>query len=849
MKIPARLALGLLTLFLLLASVLAADPVAIVQPEGAGFMTRLAGRELRRYFYLRTGELPLFLSRLPVNQPAILVATKTEPLLKTILPADALGRVSGARPQEYVIETVQPGKHRLVCIVGGDEAGTLYGAYRFCELLGVRFYLHGDVVPDRRRSRDLPEISESGKPLFDIRGIQPFHDFPEGPDWWNRDDYLAYIAQLAKLRMNFIGLHCYPEKHPHAEPSVWIGQESDFDENGSPRVSYPSMWANTQRDNHWGYLPMKTADFTAGGALLFADDPYGPDGMAGLMPKPSNPESCNLLFERTANLFRDAFTFARTLAVKTCLGTETPLTIPQLVRERLEKQGKDPDDPEVIRELYRGIFKRISLIHPLDYYWFWTPERWTWEGNKPEQFQATVRDIRAAQDALDSLGNPFTLATSGWVLGPADDRTALDKVLPKSVPMSCINREVGHDIVEPGFAGLEGRPKWAIPWMENDPNLVSPQPWVGRMRYDAADARRLGCTGLLGIHWRTKILAANISALAAAAWYQSYAPPNWQLTFPLRQGPKEKPGKLERGRSMPVEDFYVDFARANFGESAAVPVGRLFARIDGLNLPEPSDWKGGPGGIKPAKVDPSSYRFVDELQALRKKIRGAGNLERFDYWLNTYRYMRALAEVGALRAELDALVASLDQEKDAARQKETTDRAVTVRARMARGWETMLSCLLAAADTPGELGTIANLEQHNRGQNQFLNAHDQKLAEISGKPLPQETAPGKEYRGPARLTVPTVRSSAKPGEKLAIRVLALDTRPVEGVTLYWRQMGQGRYERVPATHLGQAVYEVALPPASSDVEYYVQGQTASGRKLRWPATAPDLCQTVVVLPE
>jgi hypothetical protein len=25
-------------------------------------------------------------------------------------------------------------------------------------------------------------------PLFEIRGIQPFHDFQEGPDSWNQDD-------------------------------------------------------------------------------------------------------------------------------------------------------------------------------------------------------------------------------------------------------------------------------------------------------------------------------------------------------------------------------------------------------------------------------------------------------------------------------------------------------------------------------------------------------------------------------------------------------------------------------------------------------------------------------------
>ncbi len=848
MTLRTRLTLGFPALILFTASVLA-DAVAIVEPSGAGFMARLAAREIRRYVYLRTGKLPSLLSSLPQDQPAIVVTTKTDPLLKSLLPVEMQGRVSGAGPQEYLIQTVQPQKDRIVCIVGGDDAGALYGAYRFCELLGVRFYLHGDVVPDTRRPGELPQLSESGKPLFDIRGIQPFHDFPEGPDWWNRDDYLAYISQLAKLRMNFIGLHCYPEKGPHAEPSVWIGQDSDLDEKGSPRFSYPSIWANTQRADHWGYLAMKTTDFTAGTGLLFSGDPYGPDVMAGLMPEPSDPASCNLLFDRTGRLFQDAFTFARTLGVKTCLGTETPLTIPRLVRERLQNQGQDPNDPKVVRELYLGIFKRIKLIHPIDYYWFWTPEGWTWEGNKPEQFQATVRDIQAALAALESLGNPFTLATSGWVLGPAHDRTALDKVLPKSIPMSCINREVGHDVVEPGFAALEGRPKWAIPWMENDPNLVSPQPWVGRMRYDAADARRLGCTGLLGIHWRTKILATNISALASAAWDQSYAPANWQVTFPPRKGPNEKPGTLERNRSMPVEDFYLDFARANFGESAAEPVGRLLARIDGLSLPQASDWKEGPGGIKPAKVDPFAYRFVADLEALRGKVQGAGNLERFDYWLNTYRYMRALSEVGNLRAELDAIVALLEQEKDAERQKQKAKEAIAVRVRMARTWETMLTYLIAATDTPGELGTIANLEQHNRSHNRFLGLHDEKLIQVTGKPLPTETEPGKEYRGSGRLTVPTVRSEVKAGESLSIRVLAPDSKPVKSVVLYWRHMGQGRYQAVPANHVGQAVYQVQLPPAFADIEYYLRAETASGSKLTWPATAPELCQTVIVLPE
>ena len=87
--------------------------------------------------------------------------------------------------------------------------------------------------------------------------------------------------------------------------------------------------------------------------------------------------------------------------------------------------------------------------------------------------------------AAEKVGTPFTLATCGWVLGPPDDRALFDKVLPKNCPLSCINREVGHAPVEPGFAKVEGRPKWAIPWMEDDPALIIPQLWAGRMREDA----------------------------------------------------------------------------------------------------------------------------------------------------------------------------------------------------------------------------------------------------------------------------------------------------------------------------------------------------------------------------
>ena len=162
--------------------------------------------------------------------------------------------------------------------------------------------------------------------------------------------------------------------------------------------------------------------------------------------------------------------------------------------------------------------------------------------------------------------------------------------------------------------------------MENDPNLTAPQPWAARMRYDAADARRLGCTGLLGIHWRTKILAPNVAALAAAAWDQSWAPADF-ATQPIPPLPVTLKGNENplRARAMPIDDFYIDFARASFGDTIAEEAGRILASVDGVNLPEPATWQKGPGGIKPDKAPweqtKTRYSFVTLLPPCAPKCK------------------------------------------------------------------------------------------------------------------------------------------------------------------------------------------------------------------------------------
>jgi len=161
----------------------------------------------------------------------------------------------------------------------------------------------------------------------------------------------------------------------------------------------------------------------------------------------------------------------------------------------------------------------------------------------------TEKDMRLASEVLNEMGKPFQLATCGWVLGPPKDRTEFDRVLPKDMPFSCINRGLGYTPVEKGFKAITDRPKWSIPWMEDDPDLIGTQMWVGRLRKDALDSYRYGCNGLIGIHWRTRDLSPNVSALAKGAWTAN----QWD--------------KLPEAanRDLPCSDFYADWVRSEFG--------------------------------------------------------------------------------------------------------------------------------------------------------------------------------------------------------------------------------------------------------------------------------------------
>lgn len=827
-------------------------PVIIIIPEEPSSVELLSAKEIRRYIYHRSGVLPDILKsdNLPEKlKNLIVIAGMESPVLKEIYPS--IGEIQGELKKDgYYLKSVQNKEQKILIVTGNNESGILYGAYAFAEKLGVRFYLHGDVIPDETIKFSLPDLDEKHNPLFELRGVQPFHDFPEGPDWWSVDDYKGFLTQVSKLKMNFIGFHTYPECTVGPEPLVWIGLTEDMNENGTVNFSYPSRHFTTVNGT-WGYKARKTDDYYFNSGELFEKSDYGTQYMDGMTPWPENLQENNELFNRTGRFFNEVFTYANNLGIKTCVGTETPLIIPAELKIKLKKEGKNPESLSTKTELYEGMFQWINKNYPVDFYWLWTPENWTWGGNKPEDIKNTENDILSAYVAMKNVNSPFSLATCGWVLGPKQDRALFDRILPRDISVSCINRNLGIEKIDSGFYNITNRSKWVIPWMEDDPGLSIPQLWAGRMRKDARDALAAGCNGLMGIHWRTREIGPTVSALAFAAW--------------------EKPavGQVDDNlRDLPVKDFYSDWALACFGKEISEKAAEIFVSIDGVypegdtsalfkpfmnryvRLPRPADWIDGPGAVRPDPIPwekkKSLYDFVDKLEALRPLIQGKGNLDRFDYWLNSFKYLKATGKLACTVGEYNINLKAVKEIKEREAQKSAAvNQLLPLRKQIVNEMEIAYNYQVSTITSQGALGNLCNWQQHI--SDLMIEKPGAELEALLGEKLSAEYIPGTEYTGTSRLIVPTVRTNLKSGEDLRLKIICVGMQPGE-IIVKWRILGEKPFMVKSAGHIARGVYEIIIPGSEirDDFEYFISCSDKAGETILWPASAGEMNQSVVI---
>jgi hypothetical protein len=503
-----------------------------------------------------------------------------------------------------------------------------------------------------------------------------------------------------------------------------------------------------------------------------------------------------------------------------------------------------PDDRAVIQRLYEGTFLRLLRKTPVDYYWFWTPEIWLGQdpGFRGWEIASTAnveRDLGLAEVAAKSVNAPFGFATCGWRLGTRTDALWTDKHTPRNWAASSIGTSLGRDPAEAAYGSMPGRPKWVIGWAEDDDTAGAHcctcwdlQLWAERMFLNSAEAFRYGCEGMMAIHWRTAAIAPNITALAQAGW--DFEPARDMNATP----------SVADGGTPGMGAFWAEWGRGMFGGDAGAQVGRTIQKFDGAHLTINTLIRGG-AGTTDAQIS-DFFAPLRELEALRPRIKGVGNLERFDYWLNLVRasYLRVRTWVLAdrLAAKVKQVNAALEPDRKPGLAR---NEVLPLRLDLARSYEEMIAAFVTCAKSPGEIGTISSIESGSRAR--IVSAHDQAIAQVLGEPLPTEAAVSTAYRGTPRIFVSARRTQMNAGEAQEIRAFVLSGPKCTGVSLYWRALGRGGFKRLAATHRARQAYRATLPASSRGaVEYYLEAALEDGQRTRWPPTAPSINQTVTV---
>jgi len=188
-----------------------------------------------------------------------------------------------------------------------------------------------------------------------------------------------------------------------------------------------------------------------------------------------------------------------------------------------------------------------------------------------------------------------------------------------------------------------------------------------------------------------------------------------------------------------------------------------------------------------------------------------------------------------------------DCKEPAQRKAFARDTVLPVRVRLNEEWGGMATLSIETANTWGGIGNVMGNETMSRGELNLFERHDAALREALGEDLPAAAQPWPEYRGAPRIVVPTKRSVVDQGEHLTLRVIVPARQNPKAAALHWRPMGQGQFRNIALKHVARGVYTVTLPPAKGlAIEYYIQATSRTGERLVWPATAPEMNQTVVV---
>ena len=175
--------------------------VAVIVDKAATQLERYAAEELCGYLDKLYGIRTRPLSTMPASVDAVLLVGSPT-TNSTISQATASESWPKLTDQGLVLKRMSIGDKPALIVGGGSPRATLWSVYELVERWGVRYLLHGDVLPDEAGKFHLPANDLVLEPMLRIRQWRVVNTFLCGPESWGMVDYRPVLNQLAKLKFN-----------------------------------------------------------------------------------------------------------------------------------------------------------------------------------------------------------------------------------------------------------------------------------------------------------------------------------------------------------------------------------------------------------------------------------------------------------------------------------------------------------------------------------------------------------------------------------------------------------------------------------------------------------------------
>jgi hypothetical protein len=719
---------------------------------------------------------------------------------------------------------------RTLTIDGANEMAALYAIFDFLEQQGVYFGLDGAIYPPLPAvtlivpDQNAPWIR---RPLFATRGLQPWPDFLNCITVFNEEDIRAYLEAMMRMRLNTLGLHVY------AQSDKWVEPFLPFEYDG---VGY-TAFADTTATDRWGYLPQRTSRYGMGAAQYYDDEVFGSDAARFAR----NPWEAT---EQAQALWSKMFTYAAQLGIRTGVGfelhqlpDEIVRACPPEVRRRFNFGDPEPDggylisfkriDPASRTARYILEARLASLLehYPMvNYIQLWEEEFIHWT-SKRAQVETPIEPFKQAYQFLRRHAPEKKLVIAGWG-GVIRNFDRFHRELPEDVIFAALSDQLGWDPIDEAFGNLGTRERWPIPWLEDDPSMWFPQLHVSRFEMDMQRAQDFGCTGILGIHWRHRIIDPVAGYFSRRTWSNPLTTEDHYLHYARSQS-------SDSDRAEQLADWFADVDRNH--RLLSTWTGRVNQRGSAVTQEFSGDY-GEAFRIETGQDIATAFAAQQE-----SALRVLGNLyaqtpadtlehERLGYWYGQSTFVDQYTRAWQTGRLLQDFLATAYKKRDKG-EPITSDNvessALPLWLKLLQHMREAVLLYQRTVATRSDLGTLASI--HNKFVRIAAYRLKASLLEFIDTLPPDavaalQAALAHDSACRGRVIVPTRPSRLKAGESVHITAIAPGTAEIAQIYLECRDIDTGDMSRHLLENVGRRTYAARMlmpPTTTTGLEYRV----------------------------